>query len=77
MPQSATDQTLAILAKLPKDVLLALLTFDPASVRVEDCLPDDEVERILSDAESARPNTARDDVAGVSRRRVVAVESGS
>jgi len=44
-------ETLAAFARLPKDVTLALLApLDPASVRVEDCLSDDEVNRLVSGA---------------------------
>jgi hypothetical protein len=42
-------ETLAAFARLPKDVAAALLApFDQASVRVEDCLPDDEVAAIVA-----------------------------
>jgi hypothetical protein len=45
-------ETLAALARLPVDVRAALLApLDPAAVRVEECLPDDEVERIVAGAD--------------------------
>jgi hypothetical protein len=57
MPPSTTDMnspralTLAAFARLPKDVAAALLApLDPASIRVEDCLSDDEVERVIAGA---------------------------
>jgi hypothetical protein len=44
-------ETLAAFARLPKDVAAALLApLDPASVRVEDCLSDDDVEAIVAGA---------------------------
>ena len=44
-------ETLAAFARLPKEVAAALLApFDPASVRIEDCLADEEVERVVAEA---------------------------
>jgi hypothetical protein len=44
-------ETLAAFARLPKDVAARLLApFDPESIRVEDCLSDDEVERMVAGA---------------------------
>jgi hypothetical protein len=42
-------ETLAAFARLPNDVALGLLApLDAASMRVEDCLSDDEVDRIVT-----------------------------
>src|SRR5437667_69232 len=44
-------ETLAAFARLPKEVAAALLApLDSTSVGVEDCLPEDEVEQIVSAA---------------------------
>lgn len=52
--QATTAETLAALGRLPKDVAVALLApFDPTTIRVEDCLPEDEVQRLLD--ETSRP----------------------
>jgi hypothetical protein len=45
------DPRTPFIARLPKEVAAALLApFDPAAVRVEDCLADAEVDRILTGA---------------------------
>ena len=50
----AEAKTLAAFAKLPDDVRAALLApFDPETIRIEDCLSDEEVERILAEASDA------------------------
>jgi hypothetical protein len=46
-------ETLAAFARLPEEAAAAVLTtLDPKSVRIEDCLSDSEVERIVSGAEN-------------------------
>lgn len=43
--------TLAAFGRLPRDAATALLApLDPTSVRVEDCLSDDEVDRVIAGA---------------------------
>jgi hypothetical protein len=50
--------TLAAFARLPDEVRAALLApFDPETIRIEDCLSDEEVERILAEAAAAAPDT--------------------
>jgi hypothetical protein len=43
-------ETLAAFARLPKDVAAAILAIDPATIRVEDCLSDEEVEQMVAEA---------------------------
>jgi hypothetical protein len=52
-------KTLAAFARLPDEVRAAILApLDPAVIRVEDCLSDDEVERILAEATDDPPTTS-------------------
>ena len=52
----AQANTWAAFMRLPEDVRARLLApIDPKTIRVEDCLSDDEVERILAEANDAPP----------------------